>query len=145
MRGRTLIYRLKKGGGGVSKQRTPARFFILYTLMINVGLGVMLVFISTEEANLYRAYGTIRLVIPSVIALVPCWIINSILFKKERLNEGILALTYFTLPVIHYITAVIVIGNSWNTLLATFIFCFIPTFAACVILMANVTLRNDDI
>ncbi len=125
-------------------KRTSVKSFTIYTLLLNIILGAVLLYASTRLTNLYGAYKNMCVAIPSVVSLVPSWIVGCILFKKERLNEGILALTYLVVPVTYCITFAIIHGFSWSSLFVTFFFSLIPTFICYMILVANVTLKDND-
>lgn len=128
----------------MNRKRTSVKSFAINTLLLNIILGAALIYASTRVTNSYGAYKNMCVAIPSVVSLVPCWIVGFILFKKERLNEGILALTYLVVPVTYCITIAIIHGFSWSSLFFAFFFSFIPTFIAYMLLVTNVTLSNND-
>ena len=78
----------------MNKQRTPIKPFAVYTIFLNLLLGAALIYISVKISGSHKAPEYVYAAISSVIALIPCWAINFVLFRKEKLNEIVLALTY---------------------------------------------------
>lgn len=128
----------------MNKQRTPIKLFAVNTLFLNLLLGAALIYISVEISGSYKAPEYVYAAIPSVIALIPCWVINLVLFRKEKLNEIVLALTYSAIPIAYYVALIIMRGLNWDSLFTSFFFSFIPTFIAYMLLVTNVTLSNND-
>ena len=128
----------------MNKQRTPIKLFAVNTLFLNLLLGAALIYVSMEISGSYKTSEYVYAAIPSVIALIPCWVINFVLFRKEKLNEIVLALTYSAIPIVYYVASIIMRGFNWDSLFTSFFFSFIPTFIAYMLLVTNVTLSNND-
>ncbi len=123
------------------KKHTSIKSFIFNSLLLDMLLAAALVWSGTKNLEPHGVYEGIRIAIPSMIAIILCWLIRINLFKKQHLNDGTLALTYVFLPVIFSITTVVICGD-WGFFFTAFLFSFFFTFVA-YILFITYNLKND--